>query len=65
MPLFGIAMIEPFTVVPMTLALARTDRRIDLAARGMAAGLTRRNFGVALRLSGRLRAVDDSIGFRH
>lgn len=65
MPLFGIAMIEPFAVVPMTLALARIDRRIDLAARGMAAGLKRRIFGVALRRSGRLRAVDDSIGFRH
>lgn len=41
-------MIAPFAVVLMTVALARLDRRIDLAARGMGASLARRIFGVVL-----------------
>ncbi len=35
-------MIAPYAVVLITVALSQVDRRIDLAARGMGAGLTRR-----------------------
>lgn len=35
-------MIAPYGVVLITVALAQLDRRIDLAARGMGAGLARR-----------------------
>lgn len=35
-------MIAPFAVVLITVALAKVDRRVDLAARGMGAGLARR-----------------------
>lgn len=35
-------MIAPYAVVLITVALAQVDRRIDLAARGMGAGLMRR-----------------------
>ena len=35
-------MIAPYAVVLITVALAQVDRRIDLAARGMGASLTRR-----------------------
>ena len=35
-------MIAPFAVVLITVALAQVDRRIDLAARGMGAGLAQR-----------------------
>lgn len=38
----------PYAVVLITVALAQLDRRIDLAAQGMGAGLRRRIFGVIL-----------------
>lgn len=41
-------MIAPFAVVLMTVALAQVDRRIDLAARAMGAGLRLRIFAVIL-----------------
>lgn len=41
-------MIAPYAVVLITAALAQLDRRIDLAARGMGAGLARRMQSVIL-----------------
>jgi len=41
-------MIAPYAVVLITVALAQVDRRIDLAARGMGAGLMRRIRSVIL-----------------
>jgi putative spermidine/putrescine transport system permease protein len=41
-------MTAPFAVVLITVALAQMDRRIDLAARGMGAGLARRIFSIIL-----------------
>lgn len=58
-PLFGfdsfpgvvlahVVMIAPFAVVLTTVALAQVDRRIDLAARGLGAGIWTRVFRVLL-----------------
>ena len=41
-------MITPFAVVLISVALAQVDRRIDLAARAMGAGVARRIFQVIL-----------------
>ena len=41
-------MIAPFAVVLVSVALAQLDRRIDLAARSMGAGIATRVFGVIL-----------------
>ena len=41
-------MIAPYAVVLITVALAQVDRRIDLAARGMGAGLARRTRSIIL-----------------
>jgi len=41
-------MIAPYAVVLITVALAQVDRRIDLAARGMGAGLMRRICSIIL-----------------
>ena len=41
-------MIAPYAVVLITVALAQVDRRLDLAARGMGAGLVRRVFSIIL-----------------
>jgi putative spermidine/putrescine transport system permease protein len=41
-------MIAPYAVVLITVALAQVDRRVDLAARGMGAGLVRRIRSVIL-----------------
>ncbi len=41
-------MIAPYAVVLITVALAQVDRRLDLAARGMGAGLMRRIHSVIL-----------------
>lgn len=41
-------MIAPFAVVLVTVALSQVDRRIDLAARAMGAGLATRIFKVIL-----------------
>ncbi len=43
-----VVMIAPFAVVLITVALAQVDRRIDLAARAMGAGLGTRIFRVIL-----------------
>ena len=41
-------MIVPFAVVVLSVALTQVDRRIDLAARSMGAGLSTRIFGVII-----------------
>ena len=41
-------MITPFAVVMISVSLAQIDRRIDLAARSMGAGLFRRIFSVII-----------------
>jgi putative spermidine/putrescine transport system permease protein len=43
-----VAMIAPFAVVLILVALAQVDRRIDLAARGLGAGVLQRAFRVIL-----------------
>ncbi|MCB5410979.1 ABC transporter permease [Pseudogemmobacter faecipullorum] len=43
-----VVMVAPFAVVLLSVALGQVDRRIDLAARSMGAGLGRRIFGVIL-----------------